>query len=241
MKCIKIAGLCLVCIVSIGMAAPVASSATPVWEICTEGGSATKYSEDNCVSAEGSGKWEWNEIKNTEKVVGTDLTLTLVDTKTSVGRSGALCAAGGEEAGIAGPGSMGKITSFKVSSPKTNCRGVGGCTEVEAVEGIHLPWLTKLSEKEGEVFETVENAGSGEPGWKVQCNTALGKETDECEAGQPPDLEEMNIYTIIRRENLTLSYFRPYKWKCTLGGAESGEFVGHRARLSFRAAGLRVS
>jgi hypothetical protein len=238
MKCIKIAGLCLVCIVSIGMAAPVASSATPVWEICTEGGSATKYSEDNCVSAEGSGKWEWNEIKNTEKAIGTGLTLTLVDTKVS---AGVLCVAGGEEEGIAGPGSMGKITSLKVSSPKTNCRGEGGCTEVEAVEGIHLPWLTKLSEKEGEVFETVENAGSGEPGWKVKCNTALGKETDECEAGQPPPLEERNTLTQLRRENLTLSYFMPYKWKCSLGGAESGEFVGHIARLSPRVAGLRVS
>ncbi len=108
---VKIAGLCLASIVVMGMAiTATASAAAPVWEQCSEGGSATKYSEHQCTTAEGSGKWQWNEVKGTEAVVGKG-TLTLSDTNATGGETTIQCS--GTEEGVVGPGKLDKVTKIK--------------------------------------------------------------------------------------------------------------------------------
>jgi hypothetical protein len=57
------------------------------------------------------------------------------------------------------------------------------CTSVDAgsLSMLHLPWLAEIVLSAG-VFLTslVAVAGGGVPGYKVECNTALGLVTDEC-------------------------------------------------------------
>jgi hypothetical protein len=247
MKHLKVAGLCLVSMLMMSMAVSAATaSAAPTWKGCLSGGSTTKYSNDGCVTAEAGGSWSWQEIKNTDKVTTTGFTITLTDRNTAVGRTTVICIAGGEEVGTVGPGEFDRIEAAKVNEAKTNCRGTGGCKEkgVESVTGVNLPWQTKLSEKEGKILDTIENSGKGEPGWKVECESLLGKETDECVSEGAEKLESALLENkLTNGVQLVLAKFETaHKAKCSKGGVESGEVAGLGAiLLSTTGQGLRVS
>ncbi len=245
-KPLTIAGLCLAAMVVMSMAVSAATaSAASVWEGCLEGSTTTKYESSSCVKALSTGKFGWKEITNTDKVTTTGFTITLTDTKTAAGRTTVICTAGGEEVGTVGPGDFDRIEAAKVKEAKTNCRGTGGCKEtgVEEVVGVHLPWQTKLSETEKKVLDTIENSGAGEPGWKVKCESILGKETDECESEGSSLLESAILENKLTGgvQLVSATFQKAHLAKCSKGGAKSGEVAGRGAILLSSGAGLRVS
>jgi hypothetical protein len=74
----------------------------------------------------------------------------------------------------------------------------GACETLESVKAVNLPWLTELLSTETNETEDNITAGTGgEPGWAVECETALGKKTDTCTTDQGKTLlsqegEEIN-------------------------------------------------
>jgi hypothetical protein len=231
MKSIKIAGPCLVAMFVIGMVvAGTASAAGPVWQRCTEGGTATKYEDNRCAKLSGSGKFQWNELKSTEAVKITGLTLTLRDAGATGGSSAVQCTAEVEGAGTVGPGNKGRITKAEVKNPKSNCARVeGGCKAegIETVRAVNLPWQTELSETEKGVQAQLEGTTTGkEPGWEISCNTILGKMTDVCTSEE----KKPGKATLLLDQSgalLTLGeYLSRVRGKCSVGGAEQGEIKG---------------
>jgi hypothetical protein len=229
------------------VAAGTASAVGPVLEACTEGGTATKYTTHSCLTASGSGKFQWNEIKGTEAVKISGFTLTLRDTGATGGSSAVRCTAGIEGAGTAGPGNKGRITKMEVKNPKSNCARVeGGCKagEVEKVAAVDLPWRTEVFETEKTDETKLEGTGNGEPGWTVTCSTLLGPVTDTCttEPGEPLTwslygtlsvgtwLEEFEV--LVEAESAV---------KCSVGGAKKGEISGKGSIQLTSEAGLRIS
>jgi len=244
MKQLKIAGLCLVSMFVMGMAVSAAASAAVRWEGCLEGGTATRYTNETCVTAGvGEKRWSWQEIKNTDRVISIGFTLTLTDKETAAGVSKVRCTAGGVNSGSVGPENFDKVELARVEEAKKNCKSLeGGCkTEgIVKVEGIHLEWQTTVVEVGGVFTDTLEGKGKEkeEPGWKVVCETLLGNMTDECESepGKPETATLENVKS--RRENkeeqLILATFnKAVKAKCSLsvGGKAAGEVEGQAAIL----------
>jgi hypothetical protein len=223
MKQLKVAGLCLVAMLAMGMTtAATATAAGPVWEQCTteKEGTAppTRYTEGQCKTVVEKGIWAWKEIPATKpETVQIRGTLILKDTKTPLGESEVGCT--GEGAGKAG-GSITKIESVEVKS----CTPIkGGCEKIEEAKAVDLPWETAFFETEKKILQLLKGTGNGEPGWSVKCHTAIGSETDECksEEGKPEShLDEPKLTGGNLLELETLQKLR--KAKCSQGGAESG-------------------
>ncbi len=246
MKLLRMAGLCLVAMLTMSIVAAGTASAAPVWEGCTTGGSLTKYKTNQCETAESGGSFEWNEIKSTEGVKVKGETLTLIDEGVS---STIQCTAEEEGEGAVGPGNKGRITSGKVNSPSTNCKRITGACEVgkiEEVKAVDLPWQTELVETEKKVQNKLEGTTNGEPGWAVTCKSAAGKITDTCtaESGKPPTLITLERVKTPRTGGFELLVLGTFlnktnsKAKCSLGGAEKGEVIGQTSTLLISGAGL---
>lgn len=248
LKSIRIAGVCFVSMLAMSMALAASASATPHWLQCVAGAekvSPTKYTTNQCTTAAANleGGWQWNEVTGTENIRSVGETLTLRDT--SLGS--AVQCVNGENEGSVGPGRFGRITTAKIPSPETNCHTVeGAClaSDVEVVEGIHLPWQTELTETEGKLLNTLKGTGSagGEPGWKIRCKTAAGKITDECESEVGHEEKLLLANKLTESVLLVLATFEQvHKAKCTKA-AEVGEVIGSIALLQLSGAGgLRVS
>jgi hypothetical protein len=82
--------------------------------------------------------------------------------------------------GLALPGGLGEVNSV---APLNCARETdGACSTLEEVRFLNLPWLTELLPR-GATEEVINDffAGTGgNPGWAVECETALGKKTDTC-------------------------------------------------------------
>ena len=224
MSRVKIAGLALASMLVMGMALAGNATAGPLWLVCLNRGTEKgKFEESNCLTEGGTKSWESEPLHTKDKVRSVAFTLYMVDTKTALVISGMKCAKGGEGEGSVGPEGEGEVTSSKIEEPGKNCIGVGGCEQPELVEGIHLPWRTKLAEGSSEMARsTIEGTGGG-AGWKIECKTALGSKTDECESeeGKPEEVLFLNEQT--NGVLLVLSRFvGARKGKCTEGGKESG-------------------
>ncbi len=198
----KVAGIILAALFAVSMFASATASAAH-WARCTEGGSATKYTTNQCTTASSTGKFQWNEIAGTEAAKVISQTIELTDTKVPIiGSTTVICKSGsGEGTGSVGPGKFDRIESTKVVKPKENCRGSGGCKAegIEEVKAIHTPWQTELFETENKVLDVITAAGAGEPGWEVKCENILsGKTTDVCEAegaGSEEKVMQKNVAT----------------------------------------------
>jgi hypothetical protein len=237
MKHLKIAGLCLVSMLAASMAySATASAANPVWEQCTETGTTTKYSENQCVKAEGGGNWAWQEIKGTEKVTNKG-SLILKDTKTLVGTVEIECLIEGE--GIVGPVKLGKIEKVKIE-PK-GCRAIKGCESIKSVEARDLPWQTEIFETEGKPSTNLTQDGNGEPGFKIACPVLKLEETDECLQEKALSGGLLTILSITRI--LLVRYAVPPtpNAKCSMGGEKSGEMEGFIGNATVSGLGLRVT
>jgi len=219
-------GLALLAFFGIGATSALAS---PLWEQCSEGGSATKYSSNHCSQAEGAGKWEWNELTGTEKFTSS-MTLTLKDTKTPEKESVIRCTKVVGE-GTVGPNDRGLvIEKIEVKEPSKTCVRVEGTCKaegVEKVEAVDLPWQEEFSETEKKFSATVEPFGTNEPGWDVTCKTSLGSISDTCtsEGGTKQEGESLeNLSEGVPSILGTLE--KLHKSKCSVGGAEAGVTEG---------------
>jgi hypothetical protein len=246
MKSIKIAGLCFVSMLAVSMALAASASAAH-WSVCLaehSGTTTTKWSSSACTTAKAGGGFEWSELKGTEAAKVVSQTLELTDTKVPlIGSTTVICASGsGEATGSVGPGKYGRISSLKVKSPSTNCKGSGGCKSagIKAIDVVDTPWQTELTEVEGKVLLILSGTGNGEPGWEIKCENILGSETtDTClfEAGKEEKVQMRNVAT--GTELLVLGTFEnARKIKCSEGGAESGEIGASVANLLTSGAAL---
>jgi hypothetical protein len=240
MKHLKIAGLCLAAMWTLGIAtAATASAAAPVWETCTTEKAekaATKYTTGTCMEASGSGKWAWQEIPASapRTIALKSETVTLEDTNTLAGVAEVTCL--NEGSGKAG-GSVATIESLTFKS----CTAVKVCENVEEVKALHLPWKTEFFETENRVEQTLKADGAGEPGWSIKCKTLLGSRTDSCEREEvTPAIDHNDIPRITENEFaepewLVLEFFDSYThWDCTEGGKEAGRMGIVEAWLRIR-------
>jgi hypothetical protein len=240
MKHLKIAGLCLVAMLTMSIAMAATASAAPVWEECaTEkaGTAATKYTEHLCNTASGSGGWAWQEVPATApKAIRFRGTLTLMDTKTPLGESEVECFAEGE--GVAG-GSIGKVE--KVTA--IHCRGIKVCEGEPTVKAVGLPWETEFLETEKMAMQDLKGTTNGEPGWNVKCKVSGVEVEDECrsEKGVPQHLLDENRVT--KSEMLILETVRESsnKGDCKQGGKGTGTVVVSNAYLFTEGSASRVS
>ena len=239
----KIAGLCLVAMFAMSMVAVATASAVEAkWEQCSEGTEnkePTKYTEHQCVKAAeaNNGKWQWNEVKSTEKVVGGG-TLILRDNSTLLGKVAVECA--GLDTGTVGPGKFDRIEKITVAS----CKNVEHCTTlVKPAEPVNLPWQTELYQTENTVRDALRGTASGKPpGWTVTCEVLGTQVADECTSEEGTTLLENRLTA---GELLVLAVFqgkaKSGSAKCSAGSATSGEVIGSLAVLKENKWGLRVS
>jgi len=163
------------------------------------------------------------EVKGTEKVMASG-TLRLFDTKTLAGSSEVECS--GTTTGTIGPGKYDRVESIHI----TSCIQKKVCENVETVKPLHLPWQTELTEKGGQVRDTIREV-SGEPGWSVTCKTVLGSKTDTCET--ETGKEGSTTATNETVHGYVLGEFGPTsKADCSEGGKEAGEVGGIITTLS---------
>jgi hypothetical protein len=248
MKHLKIAGLCLVSMIMMGMAlAGSAAAAGPLWLVCLEGSNLTKFSNNQCTTAEPTtGKWQSQGLTTTDRATITAFTLTLTDKNTALGVTRVRCDSGGESTGTVGPGAVDVVETAKVANAAENCRGLeGGCesNKIEKVVGANTPWQDVLFETEKKILSKIEADGNGEPGWAVTCKTVLGSKTDTCTSEGSSKYETAHLENKLSGTVLLVlgTFIKAHKAKCTEGGAEEGEVEGQFAILLASGNGLSVN
>src|ERR1700689_2030995 len=213
MKRLKIVGPCLVSTFVIGMA--LAGSAQAKWEQCSEGGAATKYTEHQCGTASGTGKWQWKEVTATEEV----RMKGSVRLKTSLGILNLTLECPLEIVGTVGP-ELGRISQFNINPAQ--CRNIENCESAEKSEAYHLAWPIISYNAEGKVL--LEFIG-GEPVWSITCRVLGTSDENRCsfKASQAESLVLVNRATKngTTTELLVLATFQNLrKLSCSLGETE---------------------
>ncbi len=245
MKPIRIAGLCLVAMFAMSMAAAGTASAG-VWEHCEtteKAGTATRFETNQCKGIETGGKYTWQEVTGTEAVRGHG-SLRLTDTGIPfVEEVGISCSL--EEEGFVGPKNLGRITEIPKSS--IHCTPGENCEEIEGeVKPLNLPWRTEIAQTEGGRRDYVKAVNGAGAGWAVTCRVGFIPTTDECTTEEASTALE-NVWTHgvgPGHAELLVSAKSDEKTKnakCALGGAGSGEVRGSEAILQTNGHALRVT
>jgi len=236
MKSLRIAGLCLVAMFVMSMVAAGTASAEPtVFESCQEGAAGTKYEENLCEKASGTGKFAIAEIKGTESAIGIG-SLRLADTKVPiVGTVEVSCT--GETKGTVGPGKFARVEKIE----NINCTPGTNCEKIEKnPEPRNLPWQNEIAEGGARAKITATN-GKG-AGWAVTCKVLGITKTDECttEEGSVSKtrVRSPGFFTGAKRWLLLFDFeTSSANAKCTIGGANSGRVRGTVAVLRFSIVG----
>jgi hypothetical protein len=242
MRFIRIAGLCLVAMVTMSMALAASASAAPHWLVClagTEKLPPTKYTTNQCgeAAASNAGKWEWSEPQHTEKVIShASLTLSSEELGVTVQVE---CT--GTDEGWIGPNGTGETTAIPVSGIK--CKAGKNCEKLEKeAEPVHLPWNSELKETEGKIHATVRNSGAGNPGWRAACKVILkGVVENECTSNEGLLVLENKNTPGNGAALLVLGVFTNKPRATCNHASEGGEVLGSTAFLLASGAGLRVS
>ncbi len=236
MRYLKPLGLCLASMFVLCAAwAGSAAAASPLWLDCIYRGPFNGgYNDPQCLGPGGSHAYRsvGLEAGETITVKLSALSLRLVDTETFTGKSVIKCnGAGSVGEGLAeGPG-KGVVKVAEVTEPKKNCERVEGpckAGEVEEVKGANLPWKTEILETESKLFTKILADGSGEPGWKVKCNTMLKSEEDVCtsvsaEKAELLELSDEKVNGVLLVKGRLLDRI---KGICTQSKKETGESSG---------------
>jgi hypothetical protein len=234
MKLLRMAGLCLVAMCVMGMVAAGTASAAPSWATCKEGAAGTKFSGEQCTTAESTGKWGWEELKGTEAAIGLG-TLILRDTKVPIeGTVEVSCT--GEAFGSVGPGALSRTEEIK----NIKCKAGKNCEEItKEVEPVNLPWRGELTEESStERNKLTSTAGNGKgPGWSVTCRVLGITKTDECTVNTgyttPSNLFDPYHGTTTNSWLILLDFLSTApKANCEVGGTGSGEVIGSIGILS---------
>jgi hypothetical protein len=244
MKSLKLAGLCVVTMLMLGLVAAGSASAAveALYGVCQKEASGTKYSGETCeTKTGGTEEWGVGEIAGTEKAVMAG-TLLLVDSKLGVEVS---CTV--EAVGLIGQKRIGRIEEIN----NTVCTNVKGCENTPTFEFRNLPWKTELAEIENEAKEkslgaTLVSEVSGKAaGWAMKCKVLKIESKDECTINTGLITDLGNRFTdgyfngptprwLILLEFLN---FTGHKANCSLGGSERGEIKNHFALLAYRISG----
>jgi hypothetical protein len=203
MSKIKTLGLALVVVLVAGVVGAASASAAPVWE------------EENFSL--------WSEIKVKAKIIGTGI-VTLTDEGTGLEME---CE--GPNGGIAGPGSSGEITELTTNK----CFVLKGTCASAGATALNLPWKTTLALVGGEVRETIENGGKGEPGWNFVCG---GSVVDTCTGTMSTAM--VNFVPLGKVEALYDA--KTAKTNCSAGGAGKGKILGFNIIVLENGKKLRV-
>jgi len=123
-----------------------------------------------------------------------------------------------------------------------NKEAANGCTKVDEVAPVNLPWETKIEEEEaGPLWWVLIKKGTGaagEPGYLTECETALGLVDDTCKSETETALilvESLPESETIEGASVKLisGFFteellnpKTEPATCTIGGKESGLVVG---------------
>jgi hypothetical protein len=241
MKYLKLAGLCLVAMLMMGMVLAGTASAVGTYKTCQSGGTGTKYSEENCETASGSGTFSVAELTSTEKGV-LNGTVGLADTKVPIAGTVEVSCTAKESRGVVGPGKHGKVTTIK----GVECTNVKGCENTPTAEARNLPWRTELAEVEneskGKEAGTTLEAESGEAGWAVKCKVLGVEKADECTTNSGLVGFVSLLYTKgffnnpagNKRWLLALRFLETHLAKCSVGGTGAGRVRGTILLLAFR-------
>jgi hypothetical protein len=251
MRYLKIAGLCLASMLVVSMALAGNASAQPLWLVCLEASTGlTKYSSNQCTEAASNGKFQSLEIPSGVDDTVRLLALTLLLTDLAAGplKEKATIRCPHPTAGwglILAPNVL-LVTKAEVENPKTECeREEGPCKagEIEKVDALHLPWKVEVFETESSLISKIEAAGTGEPGWAVECETLLGPKTDECTSEGAGTLEEtLNLNVVTEGVLLVRARFLTRRLgKCSEGGAKTAEVRGLIAILLNGGNGLSLN
>jgi hypothetical protein len=248
MKYLKMAGLCLVSMLAMGMAlAGNASAASLLWLLClkegTSGVAPTKYSSNQCneVAKELKGEWQSAGLpsggKDTVRLLGFSLFLKDTGISTTV-----LCPDVGEASGTIENGKL--ITNVAQSEhPEAEgCRLEGSfitckAGALEAIHGINLPWTSENFETEGKFLASIVGT-AGRPGWRIKC----GGVEDKCEESTSPTEYAELQSGVTKGVLLVLSRFEAKnKGNCSVGGNGKGEVKGLIAILLIGGNGLSLT
>jgi hypothetical protein len=111
------------------------------------------------------------------------------------------------EAGTAGPGAADSITAVTFSG----CTAVKGCSSVDAIATVDLPWATELTSTSRDL---IEQKGAGAPGYLVECLVAGILLDDTCERAD-------SFVEVENASGKVDAFFNTgEKAKCSLGGEE---------------------
>jgi len=133
--------------------------------------------------------------------------------------------------GSAGSGKVGKETGWTLS----NCVKAGGCTKLYAAEMVHLPWHTELIFSEKSLHDAITaETGGGEIGFRMECETALGRVSDACKA------EKLNTTTTNVAGGVEATFLAG-KLLCSLGGSGKGTLEGTQLIEATRGAKLEAN
>lgn len=120
--------------------------------------------------------------------------------------------------GTVGPGATDTTSTLTTSK----CESKSGCSTVNAVTAVNLPWKTELLDVgASEIRDAITSGGSGAPGWLIECTVLGVKVSDTCttaEASSKATNLENNV-DMTFEETSELS-------NCTLGGAKTGLTLG---------------
>ncbi|MGH2854530.1 MAG: hypothetical protein ACRDLF_10130 [Solirubrobacteraceae bacterium] len=249
MKYLKVAGLCLVSMLVMGMALAGNASAALLWLLCLEGSGLTKYSTNQCTTASSTGKWQSLGIaagvKDTVRLLAFSLRLEDTGAGTQlecndVGIPGTMVGV------IEGP-NKGKITKFELLSPeKEGCKILKGFLTCKAgsltnFKATNLPWNTEIFTTENKSLTRILSGGSGEPGWSLTCGGA----TDSCLSESAAASESAELINAVTNGILLVaSRFESSatsKMKCSVGGANAGKIRGLIAVLLWSGNGLSIN
>jgi len=231
MKHLKIAFGLVVLAGLMAVSAVPAMAAVPRWVECVGGGGA--WPNADCVAGSGNNEWGTKELEGTSEVTSSGK-LTLADIGAPGGTVEVECK--GKDLGwvanlknIAEAGEDGTfaITSIEcafVSGKNGSCEATG----LVRANPVHLPWGTKLIERNGAVRDLIIGGTGGGPGWNVECTVGgIIKISDVCEA-------ESENTTAVRanRTALTVEFefdkatLEEQHAKCSLSKENSGTVQG---------------
>ncbi len=262
MKYLKIVGLSLTLILTMGMAlagdAFAAEEGTEErWGVCVEGKEGvppTKYTTNECTTAanENKGKWEDSTAtgqSDTVRLSGFTLRLTDFEAKPLNENSTIVCSGKEIEGWSLVTLGTGKavINAFRVKNPKVNCeRKSGPCKAgtVSLAEGADLPWKLRLfREPNNKILSKIEATTNGEPGWEIECETLEGVKSDTCVSGGAAKLEKLEFSNQVTSNVLLVlaEYGKRNRLNCSRGAkVETGEVEGSFAMLLWSGNGLSI-
>jgi hypothetical protein len=149
------------------------------------------------------------------------------------------CEGAGE--GSASAGGAGRVTGLTLSGCVAPAKVVNSkgeekentCKEAKKARAEDLPWNTMLTVGKSSL-ENVITGESGQPGFELECETALGKVSDVCK------LETLNT-SMTNVSGGVDATFGSEKLKCSLGGSEAGKLESTQLIEATKGAALEAT